>query len=262
VKHIGSPTDPVVFAREVKFLAQLNHRCVLRILGWTLPDGSQTAQIHTEYAANGSLNRLLADVKNGIIRPFWSATGLGIMICGIVLGMRYIHSRSIIHQDLKPANILLNGEGHPLIGDFGASRLEREDAAETSHCATAYYAAPEMFEEGGGPTLNSDVFSFGLLAYEMIVGSPVFPVSHGPLSVIGRLRARELPPIPLKCGPLMQDVIFRCWSMKPNDRPSFGEILAQFQVHDFAILPNADAGAIRDYFAAIREWERKAGIPQ
>jgi serine/threonine protein kinase len=234
----------------------------LRILGWTLADGLHAAQIQTEYAVNGSLKRLLADVENGVIRPFWNATGLGILICGIALGMIYIHSRGIIHQDLKPGNILLNGVGERLIGDFGASRLERDDAVQTSSSATVYYAAPELFEKRGGPTLKSDVFSFGLLAYEMLVGSPVFPVLDGPLSVIRRLRAADFPPIPPKCGSVMQDVIARCWAMKPNDRPSFNDILRQFEVQDFAIFPNADARAIREYYAAIREWELNSRIPQ
>jgi hypothetical protein len=65
-----------------------------------------------------------------------------------------------------------------------------------------------------------------------------------------------------KCGSLMQNLIRRCWSINPDERPSFRDILALFQQHDFDLFSNADAGAIRKYHAEIREWERKAGIPQ
>jgi serine/threonine protein kinase len=251
-----------VFIREVELLAKLNHPCVVRVLGWAFPDGSHAAQIHTEYAPSGSLKRLLADVKNGLARSFWNPTGIGILICGIVLGMRYIHLSGVIHRDLKPGNILLNEKGHPLIADFGASRLMCDDTTATAGYGTVYYSAPELIEEGVTTTMKSDVFAFGLLLYEIIVGSPVFSDSDGIFGVIRRLRAKDLPPIPLKCGLLINDVICRCWSMNPDDRPSFSDILARFEAHDFSLLPNANADALRDYCGAIREWERMEGIPQ
>jgi hypothetical protein len=124
------------------------------------------------------------------------------------------------------------------------------------------YSAPELFEEGVIATAMSDVFSFGLLLYEIIVGWPVFPESDGPFVVIRRFRTRDFPAIPAKYGSLMQLLISRCWSMNPDDRPSFPRILALFQLHNFSLLPNADVTEIRDYCEAILEWERKMGIPQ
>jgi serine/threonine protein kinase len=262
VKHIRLPPSRAAFLREIESLAQLNHPCVLRICGWAFPDGSHSAQIQTEYAANGSLKRLLSDLKMGMTHCFWNPTGRALLICGIVLGMRYIHWSGIIHGDLKPGNILIDEHGRPLIGDFGASRLECDEATQTGKCGTLYYSAPELFEEGVTATAKSDVFSFGLVLYEMLVGSPVFSVSDSPFEVIERLQNGKLPVIPSKCGSLMQDLIPRCWSKDPNERPSFGDILALFQAHDFALFSSAKAATVRAYCADIREWEGKAEIPQ
>jgi serine/threonine protein kinase len=148
-----------------------------------------------------------------------------------------------------------------MISDFGACHLECDDETAASESGTVYYSAPELLNEGVVATRKSDVFSFGLIVYELVVGSPVFPLSDGAFAAIRRLRQRDLPLIPANCGSLMQDLIPRCWSANPDDRPTFSEILALFQHHQFGLLPNADMTGIRDFCEAILEWERRAGIP-
>jgi serine/threonine protein kinase len=261
VKRLGAEYEKT-FNREVEVLRKLYHPCIVRILGRVCADGSRPAEIQTEYAPNGSLRQLLTDIQKGKSRLFASATGIGIIICGIVLGMRYMHSSGVIHRDLKPANILLRAEGYPMISDFGTCHLESEGGTAASESGTVYYSAPELLNEGVVATRKSDVFSFGLLLYEVMVGSPVLRESDGHFVAIRRLRARDLPAIPGNCGSLMEGLIPRCWSANPEDRPSFGEILGLFQGHQFRLLPNADANFIRTFCEAILEWERRAGISQ
>jgi serine/threonine protein kinase len=99
----------------------------------------------------------------------------GIIICGLVLGMRFVHSQGIMHRDLKPSNILINDLGQTLIGDFGSSRYEWDDATLTGGAGTVNYAAPEQFRDEG-TTNKVDIFSFASILYEIYVGSAVFPV--------------------------------------------------------------------------------------
>jgi serine/threonine protein kinase len=175
--------------------------------------------------------------------------------------MRYIHSRGIIHRDLKPSNILINGKEYVWISDFGASRSETEERRSEKGTGTVRYAAPEQFEEGSDCTTKCDVFVFGLVLYEILVGKPVFPGSESHLNVIERIRRGTLPVPPDGYGDVMQTLIGRCWKRNPQDRPSFGEILEMFAVADFQILPKADPVKIRGFVTKVVAWESGSATP-
>jgi hypothetical protein len=260
VKHISCPGDRASFILEVENLWKVNHPCVLRILGWTFPYGSTRAQIQLEYARGGSLDRILADARAGkTCPPFWNATGIGIIMCGIVLGMTCVHNAGIIHGDLKPGNILLNEKGYPLIADFGSSHFIPDDATPLAECGTVYYAAPEQFLEHCVLTRKIDVFTFGFLLYELVTGSAVFTSSDSPYDVIRRLRNRDLPPVPVYCGSFMQELIPQCWLADPDARPSFDDIFCSFRALNYEVIPNAIPRELREFCEAILEWERKPG---
>jgi serine/threonine protein kinase len=245
--------DEKVFLREVECLAALNHPCVLRIVGWSPVTSSGDAEIHTELAENGSLDRILTRPVS-ILNP----TQLGTIICDIVLGMRYVHSRQIIHRDLKPSNILISGTWRALIGDFGSGRSQFDEGTLTPDSGTVHYAAPEQFEEQVCTT-KVDVFSFGLIIYELLLGRPLFPVSMSPFAVIRAHRDGTRPAIPDSVGAFMQQLIGRCWSANPDKRPQFQEILDECRAVDFAMLPNSDRAAIRDAVEAVWTWEERSG---
>jgi hypothetical protein len=165
------------FIREVELLVGLNHPCVLRIVGYSLPTDSPYAEIHTDYAENGSLTCVLERARFGSGPHFLNPTGKVIIICGIVLGMRYVHSRGLIHRDLKPGDIFVNGDRPTLISDFGTSRFELDDATLMPDTGTIQYAPPELFQDRIPYTTKVDVFSLGSVIYEIILGFPVFKVS-------------------------------------------------------------------------------------
>jgi hypothetical protein len=100
-----------------------------------------------------------------------------------------------------------------------------------------------------------DVFSFGLILYEILVGTPVFGRREPPLPVLRRVCSGAFPPIPPRCGEFMQRLICRCWAQKPGDRPSFEEILIEFRECDFDIVPDCRADEIRDFCDGILQWE-------
>jgi serine/threonine protein kinase len=247
--------DQGVFFREIEALVQLNHPCVLRIFGWSPSQGSDPAQIQTELAEYGSLDKVLSQINWGAIFPFWNATGKGILICGIVLGMNYVHSKGYIHRDLKPSNILVNGAGQALISDFGTSCREDDDHTLTPECGTVQYAAPEQFSEDTVLTTKNDVFSFGLVLYEILTGRPVFLATAFPFPVLKAILGGDMPPIPDRCGSLMQDLIPRCWSLNPEMRPSFDDIIREFRLANFAIVPDADCAVVSAYVQGVLDWE-------
>jgi serine/threonine protein kinase len=260
VKHISVDLDRHRFVREVETLVKLNHPCVLRILKWALPQATRGGEIHMELAEHGSLEAVLEQVNSYRAPVFWNSTGIGIIICGIVLGMRYVHSRGIIHRDLKPSNILFNSKDRPLIADFGASWIVKDDATQSGGVGTIHYAAPEMYQDDVIVTTKCDVFSFGLVLYEILTGKPVFHPSQLPFGVIRRLRAGDFPELPSDLGTTMQNLLRKCWANDPEMRPSFAEIFAVFKSDDFAILPDANAGKIDEFCTAVVRWEEQAGI--
>jgi serine/threonine protein kinase len=245
--------DQTKFLREVETLARLNHPCVLRILAWTPQIGRECAEIRTALAENGSLNSVLEKVDHGAQFPFWHPTGQAILICGIALGMRFVHSKGIIHGDLKPSNILLNGRGEALISDFGSSRFESNDC--TGEDGSVHYAAPELFRESAIHTGQADVFTFGLLMYEILTGRAVFPSSDEAFPIIRRLLRRDMPAVPDECGSVAQDLIRRCWAMEPEKRPTFDQILRDFKAAGFRIVPRADHVKLGRYVKEIEKWE-------
>jgi mitogen-activated protein kinase kinase len=115
-------------------------------LGYSFPSQTSSAEIPAEYAENGSLESVMKSVKRMSIQHLWNATGKCIINSGIVLGMKCVHSRKTMHRDLKPGNILINGEGRARIGDFGSSCLYDDQATLTPDAGTVHYA-PEVFRE-------------------------------------------------------------------------------------------------------------------
>jgi hypothetical protein len=89
------PTDSeqTSFLREIEALVWLNHPCILRILGYSFPPVLTSAEIQMEYAENSSLEAVLKRVNTKGSVNFWNPTGMGIIICGIVLGMRFVHAK-------------------------------------------------------------------------------------------------------------------------------------------------------------------------
>jgi serine/threonine protein kinase len=266
VKHVyAHRLRKTEFFREIETQIKLNHPCILRILGFVIVKTFRGAEIHTEFAENGSLESVLKDVAEGKFQSFWNPTGIGIIICGIVLGMRFVHSSGFIHRALDPSNILINGDGKPLISDFETSLPQEFEGMWTPEPGSIHYTAPEHYRDEIECTNKVDVFSFGLILYEILVGSAVFPASMnasptGPLPVMRLLLKGEMPTIPDTCGSFMKNMISRCWSMNPANRPSFDDILNEFQAQNFQIIPDADPDALRTFVWGVIAWEGRASL--
>jgi serine/threonine protein kinase len=146
-----------------------------------------------------------------------------IIIVGIALGMQYVHSRNVIHRDLKPSNILLDSNWYVRLCDFGHSRFFEEGASLTWEPGTPHYSAPECF--GLEPyTKAIDVFSFGLILYEFVVGRPAFSPDLTPLQVMRQILENEIL-IPGSVDRDVSELLNSCLSKDPQCRPSFSEIL-------------------------------------
>jgi serine/threonine protein kinase len=238
-----------LFVREIENLIKLDHPCVLRLKGYDLASPqSPFFKIVTEYMPVGSLSSVLKSSPN-----WWSPTAKAIVISGIVLGMRYVHSRKIIHRDLKPSNILLDEAHRIRIGDFGSSRFLSVGITQTANAGTPLYMAPEQYETDYDEKV--DVYSFGLILYEIVVGKPVFDPSLSMPQLFRKAISGERAEIPATTLPFVKTLIERCWSVDPVSRPSFYQILLDLIKCDFTLFADADSNAVRRYVKSVEVFE-------
>ncbi|KAM2579624.1 hypothetical protein TB2_005023 [Malus domestica] len=167
------------FKNEVALVAKLQHRNLVRLLGFCL-EGEETILVY-EYVPNQSLDYFLFESKKRE-RLDWSMRCM--IIGGITRGILYMHEDSrlrVIHRDLKASNILLDENMNPKISDFGMARMfgvDDQTQGNTKRIVGTYgYMAPE-YAMRGLYSIKSDVFSFGVLLLEIITGKKNFLGFH------------------------------------------------------------------------------------
>jgi serine/threonine protein kinase len=155
--------------------------------------------IVSEYAEGGSLKGWLQ--KNGGKAP--TPEKALEMMAGILRGIEHLHSKSVVHRDLKPDNILLQGN-FPRITDFGISRIVSSGSMSTKAMGSPAYMSPESFNGNKSP--QTDIWSAGVILYEMLTGEYPFN-SEAIYGLVLAIQQEEMKPLPDSVSPELRDVI-------------------------------------------------------
>lgn len=120
-----------------------------------------------EFIQGGELFRHLVKVRR------FSEEQARFMIAQIIIALGHLHDQQIVYRDLKPENVLFNNDGYLKLADFGLATKVGKNSLARSFCGTAEYLAPEMLQ-GKGHDHTVDLWTLGILLYEMLVGIPPF----------------------------------------------------------------------------------------
>lgn len=230
---IGRPSEKqqliADFWQEACLLGQLHHPNVVAFYG-VVPDGpGGTLATVTEYMVNGSLKQVLHKKERTIDRRKRLLISMD-----AAFGMEYLHGKNIIHFDLKCENLLVNlrDPQRPIckVGDLGLSKVKHQTMVSGGVRGTLPWMAPELLN--GSSSLVSekvDVFSFGIVMWELLTGEEPYANMHYGAIIGGIVNNTLRPPIPSWCDPSWRSLMERCWSADPALRPAFPEIAAELR---------------------------------
>ncbi|MBP7587392.1 MAG: serine/threonine protein kinase [Thermoanaerobaculia bacterium] len=214
------------FMREAEIAGNLHHRNIVTVYDFGFKDG--VPYLVQEYLSGEDLDR---KIKR---REFLSLPEKLLYLVQIVRGLQYAHSRGVVHRDIKPANIRILEDDTAKIMDFGIAKLAHHDQVLTQvgiTLGTAAYLAPEQIR-GGAFDARTDLFSFGILAFELFalerpfqgaeISAVFYKILNEPAPSL-RDKARD-------CPPELERIVARCLEKEPERRyPGCSELLADIE---------------------------------
>ena len=222
----GNEDALVRFRNEVRVARQVSHPNVCRVYDVGEIDGHLFLSM--EYVDGEDLGSLLRRIGR---LPTDKALEIARKLCA---GLAAAHDKGVLHRDLKPANVMLDGRGQVLLTDFGLAGLADQIAGAEVRNGTPAYMAPEQLA-GKEVTVKSDIYSLGLVLYEIFTGKRPFEAST--LAELVRARSETTPVSPSTLvrdlDPAVERVILRCLEPEPAQRPSSALAVA-------AALPGGD----------------------
>lgn len=209
------------FIQEARVVGQLSHASIITLHDMGIDEATHTPYLVMEYIEGQPLDRILE--KRGV--PFQKACAW----CGeVASALTVAHRKGVIHGDVKPANMLIAENGHVKLMDFGMARLARHDTAATPLAGTPAYWCPEQIL-GKAQDARSDIFSLGVVLYELVTGRRPFDADslQGICSRV--LSSTPLPPSQVnRSVPAgFDEIMARCLAKDPSSRYAAAETLAQ-----------------------------------
>ena len=211
-----SPEDLERFKREIRLARKITHRNVLRTYDYGEAEGVYF--ISMEYVRGYTLAELLEEAPDHRMAAR-AAMGLSRQICR---GLQAAHEQGIIHRDIKPQNVLIDHKGEVKLMDFGIARMAEAKEGMTQAgliVGTPHYMSPEQVQ-GLQLDARSDVYSMGVMLYEILSGAKPFTSSSLTGVLTAHITEAAKPLIELRpdVGRDVNAMVMRCLAKNPKDR--------------------------------------------
>ena len=205
------------FEREAQLLAWMSDPGIVQV--YDIGDAEEGPYYVAELVDGESLSERLL---RGPIPPAEACS----IAEGLARALGSAHAEGVVHCDVKPANVMLTSSGQVKVGDFGVARLAggTSQALTTTIAGTPRYMAPEQ-ARGRPATPATDVYSAGVVLYEMLAGRP--PFEHGSPVELGLRHLQDEPPaLSRSTDPALRDIVARALAKDPSDRYPDGATMA------------------------------------
>jgi serine/threonine-protein kinase len=211
-----SPEDLERFKREIRLARKITHRNVLRTFDYGEADGVYF--ISMEFVRGYTLAELIDEAPSRRM-PSRAIVGIARQICR---GLQAAHEQGIIHRDIKPQNVLIDAKGEVKLMDFGIARMAEAPEAMTQVgliVGTPHYMSPEQVQ-GKQLDARSDVYSMGVMIYELLVGKRPFESSSLTGVLTAHITEKAKPAIDLRpeIGRDINNIVMRCLEKDPVAR--------------------------------------------
>lgn len=210
--------------REIKIMARLRNKHVVQLYGACIEDDHPCLVM--EHMERGSLDKVLSKEK-------FSVTQQRQVALDIAKGLYYLHSCGIIHRDLKSANVLINIHGEAKLTDFGLSKIRSTSVAaakESSHSIA--WLAPECLKRSTMVTAQADIYSFGVILWEICTSKLPFADCKDESTMIKRVCTGKRDMVPDEIPTVYRKIIQGCWQLDPLERPSLIDIIQELTAYN------------------------------
>eukprot|EP00929_Paragymnodinium_shiwhaense_P037789 TRINITY_DN2006_c1_g1_i1.p1 TRINITY_DN2006_c1_g1~~TRINITY_DN2006_c1_g1_i1.p1 ORF type:complete len:1139 (-),score=244.67 TRINITY_DN2006_c1_g1_i1:59-3475(-) len=248
LKHLTATAKKGAQA-EVELLRRLAHPHIVAYFDFFIQD--ETLHIVLEYADGGDLAKTLRKRKEAQ-DPFNETDAL-MILRQCLLALTYIHSKKILHRDIKSQNIFLMKSGDVKLGDFGISKVMDNTVAEAGTAVgTPAYLAPELCNSSPYG-VKVDIWSLGVVLYELLTLQVPFQANNMVATIMKIVNA-EPPPLPDRCSSEASEIVKQVLHKQPDQRPTAAELLAMPCIRKFG-------GTSGDLTGSLKTAEADASRP-